>query len=238
METLGDIREAVQSDLNADDASTLYPPTTIDKTINRVYQRVTALFNWPQLHDAKYTTTQSGVDYYDAPESWRPQSIWRLDVGGERYGEEPDGSPLAFQDYLIWKDEDPSSDQKRWAMQWLRYFFSPAPTDSVTTITIWGQKTATALTSSSQETIFSVNMPECNEAIALETLAVLKKKGELLQPGQLASQEALAILTVSFNKFTKTTANQEKNQPFFNVPDFFARGNTRSSNIGEFPSQS
>lgn len=235
METQADIRRAVQDQLNAASNSTLYSPTVIDRAIGRVYLIVTGLFRWPQLQDAVYTTTQNGINYYDQPDNWRPQSIWRLEVGGVRYGEKPDGSPIAFNDFLTWKEDNPTSTKKKWAMQWKRYFISPTPTDSVTTLTIWGQENATPLTPGvdAATTIFSENMPECNVALAKEVVADLKMKGERPSDKQLLSPEASAIFIASFHKWTKDTAKQEKIEPFFNVPDLFGRSSS-VNNIGDF----
>lgn len=235
METQAEIRQAVQDDLSAATNSTFYSPTLIDRTIGRVYMKVTSLWRWPQLQDALYTTTQSGINYYDAPDTWRPQSIWRLEINNERYGESPDGSPISFQDFLSWKEDNATSTKKRWAMQWRRFFVSPTPTSSSLELAVWGQKNAAALTVGvdAATTIFSENMPECNEAIALEVAAVLRLKGERPSDKQLLSQEANAIFLVAFNKWTKDTAKQEKTEPFLNVPDFFGRQNS-SYNIGNF----
>lgn len=235
METLQNIREAVQSELNVSSTSSLFSPTLIDKTIIRAYDKVQGLFKWPQLQDAKTTETQNGINYYDAPDNWRPQSIWRLAVNHVQYGEEPDGSPLSFPDFLTWKEENPNSTLKKWSMQWLRYFISPTPTASEIPICIWGQKNAPAITPGTDAavTIFSQNMPECNEALALEASAMLKRKGEKEQSGQLVSQEANAIFIVAFTKFTKDTAKQEKIMPFLHVPDMFGRSNSKP-NIGNF----
>lgn len=99
MDNLLELRQAVQSDLTVGDESTLYSPTVIDLAINRAYRKAGALFPWPELMDAKKTTTVAGQEYYDYPQTWRSNSVWRLEVGGVRYGIEPDGSPLTF-DYF------------------------------------------------------------------------------------------------------------------------------------------
>ena len=62
MDTLANIRTAVQDDLTIGDESTLYSPTLIDRTINRSYRKVGGLFPWPELQDAKETVTQIKTD--------------------------------------------------------------------------------------------------------------------------------------------------------------------------------
>jgi len=233
MDTLSEIRSAVQSDLNAGTNSSLYPPSRIDSAINRSYIKSGRLFRWPALEDAKKTSTAIDQEYYDNPETWSPNSIWRLEVGGEVYGETPDGSPMNFADYLIWKEQNPNSTLKKWATQHKRYFIWPVPSAvGVNNICIYGQKNVTALSLDADTTIFSYDMPECNEAIALEAVAILKKKGEM--NGQMYSEEAKQILVIAFNKIKQEQMKNEKTQPFFDVPNYFGGPNIKKQVTGNF----
>ena len=143
MDTLANIVQAVQDDLNVDDTSTLFSQTVIKRAVNRAYRKAGGLFPWPELMDSKTTTTQTDQEYYDYPQTWRSNSIWKLTItpsGGTevRYGEDPDGSPLSFDDYLNWKEDYPDSTDKKWANQWRRFFIWPVPTVATSTITVWG----------------------------------------------------------------------------------------------------
>jgi len=226
METLSDIRTVVQSDLTVGSESTLYSPTTIDIAINRAYRKAGALFAWPELMDAKKTTSENSNEYYDYPANWRSNSVWKLKIDGERYGEDPDGSPLSFDDYLNWKEDYPTNTDKKWANQERRYFITPTPADGVE-ICIWGQMVTSSLSSDGSVTIFSYSMPEGNEAIALEAVAILKSKGENEKAGEFRSNEAKQLLLIAWNKIAKEKAKYEKNQPFFDVPNFFSNTSTR-----------
>lgn len=238
MDLLSDIRQAVYDDLTIGAESTLYPPALVDRTINRSYRKATSSWRWSALEDALMTDAKAGHEYYDAPPNWQPDSMWMLMVDGETYGEKPDGSPLLLHDYLRWREQYPNSNEKKWTTQALRYFISPVPTaDGSGNICIWGQKTATKLVLDTDVTIFSYSMPDCNEAIELETLAILQKKGDLMQTGQFASLEAKQILATAFNKTQQNKSKYEKNEPMFEVPDFFHRnrsGSGKDSNIGRF----
>jgi len=239
MDTLSDLRVAVQDDINVGDESTLYPPALIDRYINRAYRnKVAALFPWPELQDAKKTPTQANVDYYDYPQNWRSNSIWKLGVTDDsaedpRYGEDPDGSPLSFDDYLNWKEDNPDSTDKKWANQWRRYFISPTPTvtgsiaTGINVILIWGIKVPASLDEDTDTTVFSYSTPECNEAIVLETVAMLKSKGDSEKSAEFRSAEAKQILVVSWNKIKTEMAKYEKIAPFFYVNDFFGRGTSK-----------
>jgi hypothetical protein len=227
MDTLADLIQAVQDDLTVGDESTLYPPSLITRAINRAYRKCASVFDWPVLQDALKTTTQANVDYYDYPSNWRSNSIWKLRVNYERYGEEPDGSPLSFDDYLNWKEDYPDSTDKKWANQQRRYFISPAPTVAGLIICIWGKKVITTLVNDSDETIFSGHMQEGNEAVVLEAVAILKSKGEQEKQGEFRSIEAKNMLVVAWNEIGRSKGKYEKNMPMFNVPDFFGNGSTR-----------
>jgi len=241
LDTLGNIVEACQDDLNVDDNSTLYPQAVIKRAINRAYRKVGGLFPFPELQDAKETTSQTDQEYYDYPQTWRSNSIWKLTVtpsGGteERYGEDPDGSPLSFDDYLNWKEDYPDSEDKKWANQWRRYFIWPILTASTSTITIWGIKVVTALSDDSDTTVFSYSTPEANEAIELEAVAILKSKGDEEKSSQFRSTEAKQILAVAWEKIKQEMAKYEKVYPFFDVPNYFGNSNTKDLR-GKFDTQ-
>jgi hypothetical protein len=228
MDNLGQLRTAIQSDITIGDESTLYPPATIDLAINRAYRKAGALFPWPELMDAKKTSTQTDQEYYDYPQTWRANSIWKLEVDGVRYGEDPDGSPLSFDDYLNWKEDYPNSTDKKWANQWKRYFFSPVPTtNGSNNISVWGIMNVETLSEDADVTIFSYSSPECNEAIVLEAVAILKSKGEQEKSGEFRSNEAKQILAVTWGKIAKEMGKYEKIQPFFDIPDYFGGNGTR-----------
>ena len=227
MDTLAQIRQAIQDDLTVGEESTLYNPTLIDRAINRAYRKVGGLFSWPELQDSKVTNTQINQQYYDYPQNWRSNSIWKLRINLERYGEDPDGSPLSFDDFLNWKEDYPDSTDKKWANQWRRYFVSPTPTTAGLSICVWGMKVITSLSSDSSVTIFSYSTPEANEAIQLEALAILKSKGDDDKGALFKSAEAKQILVGAWARIQKENAKYEKNMPFFDVPDFFGTGNSK-----------
>lgn len=228
MDTLSDLRTAVQSDLNVGDESSLYSPTVIDLAINRAYRKAGALFPWPELQDAKKTGTVASQEYYDYPDTWRSNSIWKVVIDEVRYGEDPDGSPLSFDDYLNWKEDYPDSTDKKWSNQERRFFVWPVPTTTGSNnICVWGIMTTTTLSNDSDVTIFSYSMPEGNEAIVLEAVAILKNKADNEKAGEFRSQEAKQILSVAWGKIRAEKAKYEKNMPFFDVPNYYGDTSTK-----------
>lgn len=220
MDTFLELITAVQSDLTVTSDSTLYPLSTIKLALNRAYRRAGGLFRWPETEDAQKTSTQNGQEYYDYPTTWRPNSAWKLVVDGEDYGD-----PLVFKDYLYEKENEiPSGADFLWANQWRRFFMYPTPAAAGSlNVSIWGVKIVTALSADADTTIFSYAMPECNDAIVLEAVAILRSKGEDNSTSQFKSVEARALLATAWNKIKQDKAKQEKTQPIFNVPDFFAK---------------
>ena len=177
---------------------------------------------WPETEDAQKTSTENGADYYDFPDDWVSDSMWRLEIDGDTYGEEPDGSPMRFQDYLLWKEKYPDSTKKKWSVQKRRFFVSPTPTtNGINNIVVWGHFVPADLVEDADVTIFSYNRQECNIAIELEAVAILKNQGENEKTGQFYSTDAKGILATAWSKIRKNQAKYDKNQPFLDVPDFF-----------------
>ena len=225
-----DLIQAVQDDETIGNESTLYPLALIKRAINRAYAKAGSLFLWPETRSAKKNTTQANIDYYDYPQNWRSDSIWKLRINLERYGEDPDGSPMTFEDYLNWKEDYPDSTDKKWSNQNRRYFVSPMPTTAGLVICIWGYENVEELVNNSDVTIFSYSTLEGNEAIVLEAVAILKSKGEDEKRGEFRSLEAKQILIGAWDKIKKFQSKYEKTAPFLDVPDYFA-GNSRGRQV-------
>jgi hypothetical protein len=238
MNLFSDFITAIQDDLNVDDNSTLYPRAVIKRAVNRAYIKCSGSFNWPETEDAKKTSSQIGQEYYDYPQTWRSDSVFHLEMDNKQYGEDPDGSPMNWNDYLVWRRDsnNDSSTDKKWANQRRRYFIYPVPTTNGSyNISVWGHIVPDALVEDTDFTIWSYSMPEGNEAIVLEAVAILKSKGEKEKSGEFRSAEAKQILTMAWDKIQKEQAKYEKDQPFFDVPDYFGNSKEAVKNdIGKF----
>jgi hypothetical protein len=221
MDLFSELITAVQSDLTVGDESTLFPLPTIKLAINRAYRKGAGLHRWAETEDAKKTSTQADTEYYDYPQNWRADSIWKLQIDGVDYGD-----PVIFKDYLHEKENNiPSGLNYLWANQWRRFFVYPTPTSAGDyNISVWGIRIVDELVNDADVTIWSYSMPECNEALVLEAVAILKNKGEEEKTGIFRSIEARAILDGAWKKIVQEQAKYEKTQPFFDVPDFFGNG--------------
>lgn len=238
MDTFADLVSAVQGDVTVDSTSSFITPTYIKQAVNRAYYKAAGMHRWPQLEDAKKTSTDIDQEYYDYPQNWYPQSAWKLKVDGVDYGD-----PLLFKDYEFEKDNQlPSRLQYMWGSQAQRFFIYPTPsTDSNNNISIWGAKAVDSLVGDSDTTIFSYIMRDCNHAIVLEAARIIKMKGEDMQDtiipriGEMRDLEAQDILMKAWNRIRMELVKREKTQPMFEVPDMFGnRSNNLRSKIGDF----
>lgn len=233
MDLFSEFQTAVQQDLTIDSSSTLFTPTIVKSAINRAYRKAGGLFRWAELEDAKKTSTIANQEYYDYPINWQPDSLWKVRVDGTDYG-----APLIFKDYLYEQENNyPSGLTNLWSSQWRRFFITTnqaVPTSNGNNnIEIWGQKTTSSLVYDDDVTIFSYSMPECNEAVILEAVAILRSKGEDNQDSQFRSLEAKQIFTIAWNKIRQNQTKYQDTQSYFNVPDFFKRrGNSGNSSNG------
>ncbi len=238
MDLFSELITGVQDDLTVDSSSTLYSEDVIKRAINRSYRKSAGLFVWPETEDAKITSTEANQEYYDYPKTWRSDSIWRLEVDGNQYGELPDGSPMDWNDYLNWRSDsgNDGSTDKKWANQKRRYFIYPVSTTTGSNnICVWGQVIPDVLSEDGDVTIWSFSMPEGNEAVVLEAGAILKSKGDDEKAGEFRSLEAKQILIVAWGKIQKEQGKYEKIQPFFDVPDYYGDGRAALKNkIGQF----
>lgn len=226
MDNLSEMRTGVQSDLTVGSESGLFSPTTIDLAINRAYRKIGAMFKWEETRDAQKTSAIEDREYYTYPQTWRPMSIYKLVVDEKDFGE-----PLTFKDYQYEKENNlPSGFQRMWCNFGKKYFFYPIPTtNGDKNIWIFGYKFVDKLTLDGDITIFSYSMPEVNEAIVSEAVAILEKKGkieEVDKSGQviLLSPVARTIVTATWSKISQENQRQQRTTSAWNVPDFFGSG--------------
>jgi len=231
MDTFTDLIQATQDDLTINDSSSLFPQALVKRAINRAYLKASGLFRWPETEEALKTSTGASQDYYDYPEGWRPDSIWKLMVDDEDYGD-----PLTFKDFLYEIENDvPCGEDYLWANQWRRFFVYPTPTaDGDNNIVIWGQKVVDKLEEDADVTIWSYSMPELNEAVVKEAVAILRSKGEDEKISQFKSTEAKELLVKAWDEIKRAQAKMEKTRPFFNVPDYFSGSGNLKEDITRY----
>lgn len=232
MDLFSDLQAALQSDLTITGISTLFDLNTIKLAINRAYRKCAGMYKWPGTRDALKTPAKAGYETYDYPQNWRPDSIWKVRVDGVDMGD-----PLTLKDYLYEQENNfPAGNKSIWANQNARYLITvngtPPIADGDNNIEIWGFKFVNKLVADSDTTIFSYDMGECNEAVVLEALSILRTKGgeqpirlaRYVQGALLLSMEAQQILTTAWGKIAQENAKMEKTTPLLNIKDMFSSG--------------
>lgn len=209
--------------------STLYPSSRITTLIKDAYIWATQQYIWRDLVRGRITNTVAGEEYYDYPEDFRGDSIFRLVIDGDTYENKN------FEDYLDFKTNNPTSTDKIFASFQRFYFISPTPTSTGSSnLTIWGAIQAEPLDSASTETIFSNNKESGNEAVVRKALSVAVRRSEpsLSKSEELAAKEILAEL--NRKEWAATHKSKRLQHPKFSVPDYFAARSIQGDPIGNF----
>lgn len=237
MDTFQDLIDAVSGDLKIPNTgNSTYTLPMIKRALNRAYARAGALYRWPETEDAQKRNSVANREYYDYPRNWRPDSMFRLEVDGNIYGNEPDGSPMDFNDFLTWKKNNSNSTDKKWSTQWRRFFVYPViTTNGDKNIKTWGQKAVDELEFETDTTIFSYHMRECNDAVVLEAGTILRgDEDDKDRSDLMVNEDAFNILTRSWAKIASEQSKYEKEQPMFDVDDMFSDGYGSDQVIGNF----
>lgn len=219
MNTFLELQTATYDSLNQDSSSPLFSLTKIKSAINRAYLKIGGMYLWAKLRDAQKTSTQSGVDYYDYPDNWVPDSMRKLEVDGVDYGE-----PLNLKDYQYEIENDrPLALDRMWASDGTVFFVYPTPTATGNNnISIYGYKTVETLSADGDITIFSYNSPQLNLAIVSEAVAILRNPAEDMRGSQLFSAEAKEIVGFAIQQAKLQKNKYNKTIPAMQVPDYLA----------------
>jgi len=196
--------------------SSLFPASRLTQLIKDAYIWATTTWVWTDLVNGKYTSTIANNEYYDYPDDFRSNTIMRLEVDNISYERK------AFEDYLAYKENNPSDTHKIFASYGRYYFIHPTPTTNGTNnITVWGSLKADNLTTSSSLTIFTDNKEEGNEALVKKALSVALGRIDK-NLSRVEEQEAVAILNKLYaDEKAATQRDQRLQHPKFALPDFY-----------------
>lgn len=233
MDTREELEAELKSRLQIAGNSTLFPAARITELIQNAYKWATALIVWPELVRTRATSAKAGHEYYDCPTNFRYGTIVALTIDGAEY------IRTNFQAYKRYKSRHPGTTRKMFANYGKQYFVNPTPTvTGVNNLIVAGAIEADGLDLPTSQTIFSTNKETANEAVVKKALSVAK---ELSDKG--ASSTALAgatadLMKISDDEWAETALDEMTETPKWDVPDFFAPGNSNlgSSNIGRFNS--
>lgn len=227
MRTRSDMETELLARLQVANNSSLYPAARLTTLIQNAYTWATTTWVWTDLVNGKYTSSIANNEYYDYPDSFRSNTIMRLELDNVSYKRK------SFEDYLDYKENNIDSDYKMFASYGRYYFIHPTPkTNGTNNITVWGALMADDLTTSSSITIFSDNKEEGNEAIVKKALSVaLTRVDKNLAITE--EKEAISILSKLYlDEKAATQRDQRIQHPKFAIPDYYA--NRYKTTYGNF----
>ena len=137
MRTRADMETELLARLQVANNSTMFPAARLTQLIKDAYIWATTKWIWTDLVNGKHTSTIAGNEYYDYPDDFRSNTIMRLTVDDVSYERKN------FEDYLAYKERNPSDQFKMFASYGRYYFIHPTPASSGTnniTIEEEGQK--------------------------------------------------------------------------------------------------
>ena len=232
METRAEMETELQLQLQSAANSSLFPSTRLTSLIQNAYKEATTLFKWLALARAKTTSTVakvSGEDvcYYDYPDEFRTNTIFRVQIDGDEYNRK------GFESFLDYRNRT-TSPSKRIFSNYQRFvFISPDTVVGTNNMDIWGIIQAPALSSSGSETIFSGNADEGNFAIVSLAISTAVKKINFKLSDKERNNALVALGKMNNDEWDEYARDQQLDTPMFEVPDFF-NGNSINNTIGRF----
>src|SRR3990167_3876539 len=150
-----------------------------------------AYHKWPFTEKRDQSTAWTGseeTDYTSLGVGFRTDSIRLLMIGGKRF------QKLNFEDYQIFKEEQPSSNERVFS-DFGRTLFINTVADASGSLIAYGQYTpALDPTDLTATTVFSSYDEEGNEALVEKMTGYLKRREHLAEEAELHDQRASAKL--------------------------------------------
>ena len=129
--TNAELKTAIRDDLSISTGDSFYSDAYIQRVANRAVKWFCALHPWQQTQYAYYRDSVAAQEYYNYPEKFRTDSIWKLRFNGETYDR------TDFSEYLKYQEDQTPSTDKIWSDHRRQFFINPAPT-TVAQIEVWG----------------------------------------------------------------------------------------------------
>lgn len=224
-----EMQTAVYDDLSVANTDAFYSLAYIKRIINRAKNRVENAHDWPHLERAMTRDSEANQEYYNYPENWKQDSIYKLKYNGDDY------EKVRFKDYLQYQEDyDNNATDKIFSDFRNRFFINPKPAILVTAgIEFWGQEYSADLSGDTDETPFTLER-EVEEIIIELSLAMALKKGRgsNYQRGMIMEKDALTKLEIINRKILKRQSSYRfKNRSMFKELNLFPGGATRVGNF-------
>ena len=226
MRTKLDIITKLQPMLYAVGTSTYFTLIRIGAAIDDAYIAVSSARQWADIKKSFVLATSAGEDYYDYPDNCQTESIFRISVDGNSKYEK-----LDFEDFLRYREDNPSETRKIFSEYGRQIFIFPTPTTNGTAnLIFWGIIQAAPLLNDSYVTMFSDWADYLNEAILQYAYADLVQNIDA-NKATAAIAKGDRIITQEYRKIADRMQRKLTDRVQFEVPDLF---DTTTSGIGQF----
>ena len=206
--------------------STYFTPTRLEVAIDDAYLSVGASRQWGDTKKGFVTATAANEDYYDYPDNCATESIFKISVDGVSTYDKTD-----FEDFLKEREDNPNSTKKMFSEYARQIFIHPTPTTTGSAnLILWGVIQPAPLTQDSDITIFTDWADYLNEAILQYAYADLIQSIDANKSAN-ALVKGDKIITLEYKKIANRLQRKLKNEPQFDVPDYFA---SSTSSVGQF----
>lgn len=186
--TYGDIKNDVIRKLGIATTSVNYSDAIIDGWIQQAHRWATSFKKWPHTEGRVSTTYASSTEEW-LFEGYKAETFRRLEIDGKRLDK------ITFEDYKIFKEEDPTGNDRVFTDFGRLVVINPL-VDLSGTLTAYGQYTPVDIdvTDLTATTVFSGRDEEANEAIVQEVLSYAKTRDQRSPEAQFYHKRAEAIL--------------------------------------------
>jgi hypothetical protein len=169
---------------------------------------------WP-FTEGRASTTYAGTEEQTYPENFKTDSIRFIQIDGKRF------QKTSFEDYQIFKENNPSGNDRIYSDFSRVYFINPNSGISGT-LTAYGQYTIKDLEGidTANYTPFSNTEEDMNEAIVEEMISYARLREKNVQESEYHHQRAVKILD---NVWTRYTSEQFAYQAAPNSAGMFKR---------------
>lgn len=185
--TLGDMKNDLLVKLNASTSNAFYTDTILADFLNNAQAQAAAHRKWP-FTEGRVSTTYSTVEEWNF-EGYKSDSFRLIQIGGKRL------QKLNFEDYQVFREMEPSSDERVYS-DFARTIFINPNVDASGTLTAYGQFLPVIMDRSDPNTlsVFSGNDEEGNDAIVQLALSYAKQREKKVTEADYHYEKAVKIL--------------------------------------------
>jgi hypothetical protein len=199
LNTTGDIITEVLIRNNRSTTDSFITDAMLQDWIQDAHSWAASYHKWPFTEKRDQSTAWSGSEevlYSSLGVGFRTDSIRLLTIGGKRF------QKLNFEDYQIFKEEQPSSTDKVYS-DFGRTLFINTASGASGSLVAYGQYSPNLdPTDLASTTIFSTYDEEGNEAIVEKMTCYLKRREHLPNEAELHDQRAVAKLEEVWTRIT------------------------------------